>query len=705
MVSWLVEGARRAPEAGSTMNAIILSCLGLTFSAPAPTPTSVPGADLVRRLGDSSYAVRERASDQLREMGRDALPALRRGAEDSDPEVRRRCAELLARAERSDLDLRLDAFLEGGDDPRAPLAGWSRFQGLVGDDPLTRAAFVGLYRHDAALLATLEKDPKQAGPLLIARSAKLQKRFNWNRPGDFKPAPDAEVTALALLAAASSSGDPQPLYQFSQCLYLPGMSAQIRASRVHRRLLERALMRDGLANGADEGLLNHAVYLARQLGLTELQERLRPAVARLAEKAVANKNLDEVHRLTQVVGMAQALDMKELIDGRLKPAVRQAAKEAAARPTESSLQQLYYTAQPLEMKDVIDEVLRPAARKLVRAVMQRALKDPRSGLAEPIRDSAEFGLSRGRRGDGASVADRIFQAHNLAQNLQLADVIEKEIKPAVYVVIEDLVQRPEDAAAFDQGMYLAQNLGLEQALDELVRPAAEQVLAAAAARPDDAALFGRAVNLAQALDMRPAAEALLKPVLLERARAAAKSDDLNKIQEVLHPTLSLGLTDVAQDVLKPAVLRALEAARKKPPLGPNAAQLMHLAHRLKLKEGADAAWLTAQSKDVDAYTRGFAVAFLAEVGGKEHIEKLEALLEDKTRVGQVGVNASTLNCDLRDVALAAIIVLHGRDPGEFDFLYPALTSQPFNDNSFSCFGFEDDASRAAALKKWRAARK
>ena len=56
-------------------------------------------------------------------------------------------------------------------------------------------------------------------------------------------------------------------------------------------------------------------------------------------------------------------------------------------------------------------------------------------------------------------------------------------------------------------------------------------------------------------------------------------------------------------------------------------------------------------------------------------------------------------------ALAALIVLDHRDPADFDFVYAGLTGQPFNADSFSCFGFEDDAARQAAVKKWKAAKK
>src|SRR5262249_42212382 len=57
-------------------------------------------ADLVKKLGDESYDVRERAPADLVKAGRLALPLLKRAVTDRDPEVARRAAESLHEIEQ-----------------------------------------------------------------------------------------------------------------------------------------------------------------------------------------------------------------------------------------------------------------------------------------------------------------------------------------------------------------------------------------------------------------------------------------------------------------------------------------------------------------------------------------------------------------------------------------------------------------------------
>jgi hypothetical protein len=682
------------------MNCLLMLCLCAVEPNVVAAPTPSAAAALVRRLGEPAYLDRERASAELLALGRAAVPELKRGLQDGDAEVRRRCADLLEIVDRSDLDVRLDAFVEGRNDPKAPLPGWALFRQLTSDDRLARTAFAELHRHDAALLQAVEKDPKQIQGLLNSRCQKLQRLYGWNRPVDRGAPFGAEISAMVFLAAALPPGDNNAFYQFSNCCYLPGVRAHVHDNPVVRRLVGHALMR----RENDPNMLSQAAYLANHLGLTELQEKLRPAVLRMTDEAIQKPN--EPHRLSEAANLAALLNMKELMEEKLKPAVRKAAEGVVARNDRNQLQQLYYTAQSLGMEDLLKDVLRPAARKAVRQVAAEATQAVRE---KPDPTPATTGVPRRpRRVDPENqAANKIYEAYNLAQSFQMNDLMESVVKPAAFVVIEEMGLEPESSdGKFDQAVQLAANLALDQALQELIRPSAERVLAMSAAKPTDQALFNRAVYLAQCLEMRDAVEKHLRPALEKRAKeAAAKPNDLAGIHQVFQQAQSLGLSGPIQDVLKPTVLKALESQKTKPVEPGTAQQLLHLVRGMKLKEGADAALKTAENTKVDAYTRGLAVATLAEMGGKEHIGRLEGLLKDTTRLGQCGVNSSTLTCDLRDVALAAIITLNGSQPADFDFLYPAVTSQPLTGDSFSCFGFEDDASRAAALKKWQASRK
>jgi hypothetical protein len=81
---------------------IVCCCIAATLSGglfakpDAPTP-SAEIENLVRKLGDAAFPVREQATRRLTELGEQALPALRVAMKDPDPEIRRR-ADAIVRA-------------------------------------------------------------------------------------------------------------------------------------------------------------------------------------------------------------------------------------------------------------------------------------------------------------------------------------------------------------------------------------------------------------------------------------------------------------------------------------------------------------------------------------------------------------------------------------------------------------------------------
>jgi hypothetical protein len=143
----------------------------LLWIALAAAGAADTAADLVRRLADPAFAVRERAAAGLLRLGRDAEPALHAGLKDPDPEVRRRCRELLDGVLRADREARLKAFMDGKDDPKKPsLPGWPRFERLAGSGRAARAAYAALYRRDAASLEAADANPRETASRLAARA-------------------------------------------------------------------------------------------------------------------------------------------------------------------------------------------------------------------------------------------------------------------------------------------------------------------------------------------------------------------------------------------------------------------------------------------------------------------------------------------------------------------------------------------------------
>lgn len=77
-----------------------LACAQVKMLPPTTAPTTQPAVDsarigaLIEQLGAEDFAARERASEDLRKIGKPALPALKQAARHPDPEVQTRAAEL-----------------------------------------------------------------------------------------------------------------------------------------------------------------------------------------------------------------------------------------------------------------------------------------------------------------------------------------------------------------------------------------------------------------------------------------------------------------------------------------------------------------------------------------------------------------------------------------------------------------------------------
>jgi hypothetical protein len=131
----------------------------------------------VHQLGDSEYKVREEAAEKLVRIGRNAEPALKRGLRDADPEVRRRCEQLLPLAHRG--EAQISEFLRD-EDGRAgkALPGWKRFAGIVGTGRDARIFFVDMWRAEPDLMEAAGKHERGAGGLFTLRCYEVDMRLS-----------------------------------------------------------------------------------------------------------------------------------------------------------------------------------------------------------------------------------------------------------------------------------------------------------------------------------------------------------------------------------------------------------------------------------------------------------------------------------------------------------------------------------------------
>jgi hypothetical protein len=131
------------------------------------------------------------------------------------------------------------------------------------------------------------------------------------------------------------------------------------------------------------------------------------------------------------------------------------------------------------------------------------------------------------------------------------------------------------------------------------------------------------------------------------------------------------------------------------------AQAIQIAMQLDMKEMAPTALKMATNKKTQAWTRATALIALGKLGTKDNIKDIEDLLKDTTNLGQMQFNQVRVQTEMRDVALAAMIMLSGQDVTTYDF--PYLKAFPINKNylAYNYFGFSDNTQRDAALKKFK----
>lgn len=172
-----LHGAPRDGRPASAALALAILMLGGISVEPikAGATESLQPAELVARLGDDSFQVRQQASRELEKIGRSAKQALLAGLNSRDPEIRSRCRRLLAVALDLDLQARLAAFQADQENQlEHDLPGWKRHRELVGDSHASRELFIEMLRAEPHLFEAAEGDRRLLGALLQNRCEQLQ---------------------------------------------------------------------------------------------------------------------------------------------------------------------------------------------------------------------------------------------------------------------------------------------------------------------------------------------------------------------------------------------------------------------------------------------------------------------------------------------------------------------------------------------------
>jgi hypothetical protein len=183
---------------------------------------------------------------------------------------------------------------------------------------------------------------------------------------------------------------------------------------------------------------------------------------------------------------------------------------------------------------------------------------------------------------------------------------------------------------------------------------------------------------------------------------ARQTADPGVLRRAIEAARDFGLRDCLERSLVPAARRAVQEAGVQPVNTICLLQVLDLAEALDLPEGLALGLRAARRPDLSANARARAVVLVARHGTAANAAALGPVLEDDGDLGELVVNGLGLQGRVGDVALAAVNHLAGRPPDEAGIPYFALVpGETLFSVSPVCCGFPDDATRAAAVRRWR----
>jgi hypothetical protein len=521
---------------GCSLGGVFIGCL-LTMTL------ALAGAagdqDLVRKLGDANARVRDQATKELLARGRAATEALKAGAQDADLEVRRRSEKLLQLALRSDLDLQLDAFLKGKDDGKQAWPGWETMKKIMGDDETNRYLYTVLFRTDKGLLETLDKNPKSLASQFNVRFNRVQQQIfafggimRQPQQKDQEVSPLEDMTALLLIAnlgeldsnhlsnlmylmnqprvqAMCSGGGMLKLStEFKDKRLIPAVNAQVQAvldnpkdlNKFYQALnlvrqtrmtdlidtklkpAARKALADCVVEPVDLNRVTQAASMAQNIG--GMQDEMKTLLGPIATKLASNVKIAD-NNFYQLISLLQISQRQDLIEDKLKPAMRTAMKEVAAQkltqPNDlNNITQLSFKARNLGMVDDVDKLLKPAALTALNALVDQGIE-----------------------------ANRLQQAMNLAQSMQL----QNELRPTALRVVDQVVSKPNDlhlVSIANQFARVANLPDLADIVEKKLKPAARKALEEAKDQPILPQKIGLMLNVMQELQMKEGADLALR---------------------------------------------------------------------------------------------------------------------------------------------------------------------------------------------------
>lgn len=215
-------------------------------SLEIPAEVDRKARELVREFTKSSYAERERAHRELKELGRSALPAILDAlATNSNPELQLRCEMLLPRAVTADMKLRVDCFLaDAKNEFDHKLPGAKEYFAIVGQSEASRTLFRDLtLSPNQAMLFAVGGKPDDLAKAIVARRNQFRPYFG-SEDGSGRPNPTAADIAAILFAESQVSEKlmPRNASQVSQFVNQPVLRTALDSGpnkEIHLALMAR----------------------------------------------------------------------------------------------------------------------------------------------------------------------------------------------------------------------------------------------------------------------------------------------------------------------------------------------------------------------------------------------------------------------------------------------------------------------------------
>ena len=166
-------------------------------------------------------------------------------------------------------------------------------------------------------------------------------------------------------------------------------------------------------------------------------------------------------------------------------------------------------------------------------------------------------------------------------------------------------------------------------------------------------------------------------------------------QQSIRATLTDGSKGTIPRKMLGAIIRRCEDA--------NAYQAMNIAINLGLDEGMTPALRILKGEGVRAaHFSQYALMTVAKFGDQSHVPLVEKLLDDNSVASRMQENSTTHEIQVRDSALATVIILTKQDLKAYFTERPNVSNPDVQQIFFNpkVIGFTDEEKRAATHKKW-----